>query len=112
MRKISVFGVFNKNINFSNESAKKPTIYDLLFLVAICSSKIDYKHLSEISTRTVTLLRFGTHFDDRSKTSIYHTSFSKQISTYKLSHKNAKVSQAQCNQCNFIPRHDLIYITT
>ena len=42
---------------------KKPIIYDLLFPVAICSSKIDYKHLSESSTRTVTLLTFGTHFD-------------------------------------------------
>ena len=106
MRKISVFGAFNKNINFNNESAKKPTIYDLMFLVAICSSKIDYKHLPEISIRTVTLLTFGTHFDDRPRTSIYHTNFSKQIFAYKLSHKNVKISQAQCNQCSFIPRHD------
>ena len=57
MRKILVLGVFNKNINFSNESAKKPTIYDLLFLVAICSSKMDYKYLSEISTRTLALVK-------------------------------------------------------
>ena len=47
MWNISVFGVFTKNINFTTESAKKPTIYDLLFLIASCSSKNDHKHLLE-----------------------------------------------------------------
>ena len=54
--KISVFGVLNKSINFISESAKKPIIYDLLFLIAILSSKTDYKHLLKISTRRVTSL--------------------------------------------------------
>ena len=46
--KIQVFGVFNKNINFSTESTDKPKIYDLLFLIAIYSSKNDNKYPSEI----------------------------------------------------------------
>ena len=46
--KIQVFGVFNKNINFSTESTDKPKIYDLLFLIAIYPSKNDNKHPSEI----------------------------------------------------------------
>ena len=49
-------GVFNENVNFSTESDKKTTIYDLLFLIATCSSKNDNKLLSEIIIRTVTLL--------------------------------------------------------
>ena len=40
MRKISVVGVFNKNINFIDKPAKKPTMYDLLFLVAIFLLKL------------------------------------------------------------------------
>ena len=36
---MSVFRVFNKIINFINESIKKPTIYDLLFLSGIYSPK-------------------------------------------------------------------------
>ena len=31
-------------LNFSTESAKKLTIYDLLFLIALYSSKTDNKH--------------------------------------------------------------------
>ena len=34
---MSVFGVFNKIINFIADSVKKPTIYDLLFLIGIYS---------------------------------------------------------------------------
>ena len=54
--KFLIFEVFNKNTNFSTKSAKKPAIYNLLFLIPIWSSKNDYKHLSEIRIRTVTLL--------------------------------------------------------
>ena len=39
-------GVFNENVNFSTESDKKTAIYDLLFLIATCSSKNDNKLLS------------------------------------------------------------------
>ena len=35
-------------LNFSTESAKKPTIYDLLFLIAIYAPKNDNKHPSEM----------------------------------------------------------------
>ena len=55
-KKISFFGLSNKNINFSTESTKKPTIYDLLFLVATYFPKNDNKHPSETSTIAVTLL--------------------------------------------------------
>ena len=48
MQKKSVFGVFNKIsisvLNFSTNSAKKPTNYDLVFLTAIYSPKNDNKH--------------------------------------------------------------------
>ena len=53
----SVFGLFeNLNISFSTGSAKKPTLYNWLFLSAIYYPKNDNKPLSETSTRTVTLL--------------------------------------------------------
>ena len=45
---MSVFGVFNKIINFIAESVKKPTIYDLLFLSGIYSLKNINKYLSEM----------------------------------------------------------------
>ena len=35
-------------LNFSNESAKEPIIHDVLFLIAIHSSKNDNKHHSEM----------------------------------------------------------------
>ena len=35
-------------LNFSTESAEKPTIYDLLFCIVIYSLKNDNKHLSEM----------------------------------------------------------------
>ena len=35
-------------LNFNAESVGKPTIYDLLFLIAICSLKNDNKHLSQM----------------------------------------------------------------
>ena len=40
--------MFNKNINFSIESAKKTTIYNLLFLTELYSSKNDNKQPSEM----------------------------------------------------------------
>ena len=46
--KIFSFGIFYGNINVSTESAKKPTTFDLLFLIAIYSVKNGNKHLSEI----------------------------------------------------------------
>ena len=36
-------------MNFNAQSAEEPTIYDLLFLVAIYSPKNDNRHPSEIS---------------------------------------------------------------
>ena len=44
-------------INFSNESFKIPTIYDLLFIIAIYSLKNVNKHSSKmtISTKIVSL---------------------------------------------------------
>ena len=46
------FGEFKRNINFSTEfsaeSDEKPTIHDLLFLVAAYSPKNDNKHPSEM----------------------------------------------------------------
>ena len=50
----SVFGVFYcakisiSVLNFSTESVKKPTVYDLLFLIAIYYPKNDNKHSSEM----------------------------------------------------------------
>ena len=46
-------------LNFSTESAKKPSIYGLLFFIAICSPKNDYISFPmkwEVSSKTVTLL--------------------------------------------------------
>ena len=40
--------MFNKHINFSTESAKKTTIYNLLFLIALYSPKNDNKQPSEM----------------------------------------------------------------
>ena len=57
MWKISVFGVFNKNIKYSTELVKKPTIHDLLFFIALYSPKNDKYPLKwEISTTADTLL--------------------------------------------------------
>ena len=48
MLKISVLGMFNISVlNFSNDSAKERTIYDLLF-IAIYSPKNDTKHPSKM----------------------------------------------------------------
>ena len=61
-----------KVMNFSAESAKKPTLFDLLFLIAIYSPKNENKHPSE--TRNYydqNFSRFGTYFDDRPKISTY-----------------------------------------
>ena len=60
-------------LNFSTESAKKPTIYDLLFLIAIYSPKNDSKHPSEM--RDYHRSRFGTHFNDRPKILTYRQIF-------------------------------------
>ena len=43
-------------IYFSTESAKEPTIYDFLILIALYSPKNDNKHPSEMSTTAVTSL--------------------------------------------------------
>ena len=52
MYKVFVFWVFNKNTNFSNEfqqfPTEFPTIYDLLFLIAIYFPKNDNKHPSKM----------------------------------------------------------------
>ena len=57
MWKISVFGVFNKNIKYSTELVKKPTIHDLLFFIALYSPKNDKHPLKwEISTTADILL--------------------------------------------------------
>ena len=45
---MSVFGVFNKIINFITESVKKPTIYVLLFLGGIYSPKNINRYPSEM----------------------------------------------------------------
>ena len=45
---MSVFRVFNKIIKFITESVKKPTIYDLLFLIGICSPKTIDKNPSKM----------------------------------------------------------------
>ena len=47
MLKISVFGVFNKIINFITESVKK-SIYDLLFLTGLYSPKNIDKYPSDM----------------------------------------------------------------
>ena len=39
---ISLFRVYSKNINFRTESAKKPTIYGFLFVIAICHESLRY----------------------------------------------------------------------
>ena len=41
----------DKKINFSNESAKKPTIYDLLFIIAIYSLENVNKQSSEMKNK-------------------------------------------------------------
>ena len=48
IEKCENFEVFNGNIYVITESAKKPTIFVLLFLIAINSVKNGNKHLSEI----------------------------------------------------------------
>ena len=45
---MSVFRLINKNINFSTESVRNPTIYNLLFLIAIYSPKNINKYPSEM----------------------------------------------------------------
>ena len=55
--KKSVLGVFYCTkisisvLNFSTESAKKPTVYDLPFLFAIYSARNDNKHFSEVKNK-------------------------------------------------------------
>ena len=46
--KVLVFGVFNKNINFDTELAKKNNKLWLLFLIAISSPKNVNEHPSEM----------------------------------------------------------------
>ena len=45
---MSVFGVFDKIINFITESLKKKTFHDLLFLIGLYSPKNINKYLSEM----------------------------------------------------------------
>ena len=45
---MSVFALFNKIINFITESVKKPTSYDLLFLIGFYSPKNINKYPSEM----------------------------------------------------------------
>ena len=97
-----------------SESAKKPTTYDLLFLiVALYSSKNDNKypsgmknyHHSSYFTITKVFPSFGTHFDDRPKILTYC-----QISSNSFLLRNCpikKVSQTQSNWFVF-KRHRLI----
>ena len=53
MQKISVLGMFDKNINFivlnfSTESAERKIVYDLLFLITLYFPKYENKHPSEM----------------------------------------------------------------
>ena len=51
MWKMSVLGLFNKIISFITELIKKPTIYDLLFLIGIYSLKNINKYQSEMKNQ-------------------------------------------------------------
>ena len=99
MRKISVYGEFNKNINISTESAEKSTIYDLLFLVSIYSPKNDNKKTSEMRnqhqsshfTIRVVFPGLGLILTTGPKLLTYHQIFPNFIFACKLSHKVYKL---------------------
>ena len=69
-KNVKKFG-YEEKINFSNESVKKPTIYDLLFIIAVyClqnvntqSSEMKNKHQNSLfTTNTVFPLRIPFYF--------------------------------------------------
>ena len=71
-------------INFSNESFKIPTIYDLLFIIAIYSLQNVNKHSSEMKISTKKSLynkhsfsQFGAYFVCRPKIMTYCLVFKK-----------------------------------
>ena len=89
-------------LNFSSESAKRPTIYDLLFLIAISTPKSNNKHPSEMRNQhhsshfNRSFSRFGTNFDDRPKMLTYCQIFP-NVFLLKNCPMKIKVSQAQDN---------------
>ena len=103
MWKFSFWGV-KKNVNsmnFSTESAKELTLYDLLFLIAIYSPNNDNKASlwnEKLATKQPlyckwSFSRLGTHFDDRPKILTYRQ-ISPNISLLTNCPKKVTVSQA------------------
>ena len=87
----------DKMINFSNESFKIPTIYDLLFIIAIYSLKNVNKHSSEMKISTKQSLynkhsfsQFGAYFVCRPKIMTYCQVFQKIIFGTRPSKKKIK----------------------
>ena len=102
--KFSFWGVsknVNSSLNFSTESAKELTLYDLLFLIAIYSPSNYSKHPSELRNEQQKQLlycnrsfsRLGTQFDDRPKKLTYRQIFPNIFSLTNCP-KKITVSQA------------------
>ena len=96
---MSVFGLFNKTINFIiTESVKKPTIYDLLFLTGIYSLKNINKYPSEMKNLHqssffivgVVFPNMEPYFDGRSEMLTCHQTFSRNFFTLSHVIKNSK----------------------
>ena len=92
-------------INFSNESFKIPTIYDLLFIIAIYSFKNINKHSSEVKINTKQSLynkhsfsQFEVYFVCRRKIMTYCQVFQKIIFGTRPSIQKLKASKAQRNR--------------
>ena len=99
---------FDKKINFSNESVKITTIYDLLFTIAIYSLQNVNKHSSKmkISTKIVSseqaqFFPVWSLFCVQAKNMIYCQVFQKIISGTRPSVKKVKVGKWQSNRVIF-----------
>ena len=93
----------NKKINFSNESVKKTTIYDFLFLIAIYFLQNVNKYISEMKIVNKqsfyskhSFSPFRINFDDRPQIMTYRQDFSKIILGTKIN-----VSKSQSNRLIF-----------
>ena len=99
--KNSVFGVLMKIsisvLNFSTESAKETTIYELLFLITISSPKNKNKHPSEHHHSHFTITEAFPDLRSILRAGLkYQSNFYKQFFAYKLSYEK-KLSRVQSN---------------
>ena len=101
MLKLSFLCFKNFSKTFSTESAQKPTICDLLFLIAIFSSRNDNKYLSEMRNKyhssyfTITEVFPGLGPILTTVLTILTANFSKHFFVYKLPYENKNQSSTK-----------------